>query len=162
MKRLCIIVFLIIVATTATAGTNPFGVRGGWATSPDQFFVGGQLLAKDLSPEMNIVPNVEFGFGDNISIYSFNAALHYAFLSSNMNGFQPYVGGELGFNVINYDDEISGGVSSSLKSQNKMVINGVAGMKKRMDDKKEMFFELKLGLSDYANDLKILSGLNFF
>ena len=155
MKRLSIVVLLIMIASTAVAGTNPFGVRGGYGSGPDGLFVGGQLLAKDLSPEMNIVPNVEFQFGDGASIYSVNAALHYAFLSSNMNGFQPYAGGELGFNIWNYDNTI-------LESQNKMVINGVAGMKKRMDDKKEMFFELKLGLSDWSNDLKLVAGLNFF
>jgi len=162
MKRLSIVVLLIMFATTAFAGSNPFGVRGGYATSPDQIFVGGQMLARDLTPEINIVPNVEYGFGDDMSILALNAALHYAFLSSDMNGFQPYAGGEVGFNIISFDDVTMFGQTISPDSESKLVINGVAGMKKRMDDKKEMFFELKLGLSDWANDLKLVAGLNFF
>ena len=162
MKRLSIVVLLVMFATTAIAASNPFGVRSGYATTPDQLFVGGQMLARDLSPEINIVPNVEYGFGDDMSILSLNAALHYAFLSSDMNGFQPYAGGELGLNIVGFDDTTIGGQTVSFDSENKLVINGVAGMKKRMDDKKEMFFELKLGLSDWANDLKLVAGLNFF
>ena len=35
-------------------------------------------------------------------------------------------------------------------------------MKKQLDQKKELFFELEVGLSDYTADLKLMAGLNFF
>ncbi len=166
MKKLVIILMIVCIAAAASAGSKPFGVRGGMATSPDQVFVGGQMKIHEISPEMSIVPNVEYGFGDDWTIISLNAALHYAFPSSNMNGFRPYVGGEAGINIISFDmPEYSfGGVTygGDSESESKFVINAVGGISKKMDAKKELFFEVKLGLSDYANDLKILAGLNFF
>lgn len=162
MKRIAVIALITLTAAAATAGTNPFGVRGGLGMSPDQFFVGGQMLARDVSPEVDIVPNVEFAFGDDMSIYSFNGAVHYSFLSSNMNGFTPYAGGELGFNILNYDLPAGAEALGLDDSESKMVINGVAGLKKKSDNGREMFFELKLGLSDWAHDFKLVAGLNFF
>lgn len=160
MKKLVVLFLLAFAATTASAEIQAFGVRGGIATSPDQFVLGGHAQVYDLSPEAKIVPNVELGFGDDWSIYSFNAAVLYTFLGSDMSGFKPYAGGELGFNVLSFDFETFGSTVSV--DENKLVVNGVAGMKKMLNERQELRLELKLGFSDWSNDIKILAGLTFF
>ncbi|MCB1151956.1 hypothetical protein KDK88_10415 [bacterium] len=160
MKRLTVLLLLLLAASTAVAGANPFGVRGGIASSPDQLVLGAHMQVYDLSPEAKIVPNVELGFGDDWTIYSVNAALLYTFLSSDMSGFKPYVGGELGINKLSYDLEFEG--FSASVDETKLVINGVAGVKKMLNDRQELRLEFKLGLSDWANDFKVLAGLTFF
>ncbi len=160
MKKIVILALIALTAVTATAGVEAFGVRGGLGSSPDQIILGGHAQVYDLSPEAKIIPNIELGFGDDISIYSFDVAVHYSFLSSNMNGFTPYAGGELGFNKWSQDFEFLGTTVSV--DESKMVINGVAGIKKKLNDRQELSFELKLGLSDFAHDFKILAGLTFF
>lgn len=160
MKRLTILLVFLLTATTAIAGSHPFGVRGGLASSPDQLVLGAHMQVYDLSPEAKIVPNVELGFGDDWNIYSFNAALLYTFLSSDMSGFKPYAGGELGINMVSYDIEFLGQTQSF--DETKLVINGVAGLKKMLNDRQELRLEFKLGLSDWAHDFKVLAGLTFF
>jgi len=161
MKKLVAFALLTFSAVCATGGVEAFGVRGGLGSSPDQLILGGHAQVYDLSPEAKIIPNVELGFGDNITVYSFNAAVHYSFLSSNMNGFTPYAGGELGFNMWSWD--LREGASAAFDdSETKLVLNGVAGLKKKLNDRQELTLELKLGLSDWAHDFKVLAGLTFF
>lgn len=160
MKRLSVLLLFLFAASAAFAGSSPFGVRGGLASSPDQLILGAHMQVYDLSPEAKIVPNVELGFGDDWTIYSLNAALLYTFLSSDMSGFKPYAGGELGLNRVSYDIELFGQTESF--DETKLVINGVAGLKKMLNDRQELRLEFKLGLSDWAHDFKILAGLTFF
>lgn len=160
MKRLTVLCLFLFAASTAFAATNPFGVRGGLASSPDQLILGAHMQVYDLSPEAKIVPNVELGFGDDWTFYSVNAALLYSFLSSDMSGFKPYVGGELGLNKVSYDIEYAG--FSESYDETKAVINAVAGLKKMLNDRQELRLEFKLGLSDWAHDFKVLAGLTFF
>ena len=61
---------------------------------------------------------------------------------------------------VSYDLEFLG-VSESY-DETKLVINGVAGLKKMLNDRQELRLEFKLGLSDWANDFKVLAGLTFF
>jgi hypothetical protein len=160
MKRIVLSIALIslFVAGTACARTG-FGVRGGYASDNENaFFVGGHLKGLELTPEIALVPNVEVAFFDHVTLYAFNGDAVYAFETTDMNGFVPYIGGELGFNMWQYDDVQAG----EDDSETKLVFNALGGIEKRLDERKSLMFELKLGLSDWSPDLKLTAGLSFF
>lgn len=156
MKRLTILLVFLLTATTAIAGSHPFGVRGGLASSPDQLILGAHMQVYDLSPEAKIIPNVELSFGEDITIIAVQGAVLYTFLSSDMSGFKPYAGGEIGLNRWSWD---YAGYSASTTE---IGINGIAGLKKMLNNRQELMLEFKLGLSDNTPDFKVLAGLTFF
>jgi hypothetical protein len=59
----------------ASAEIHP-GVRLGGYFDSEAFFLGGEILAP-ITSDWYINPNVEFGFGDNFNIYTFNFDVHY-------------------------------------------------------------------------------------
>ena len=97
MKRNLLIVALVLFAAGSSfAAVNSYGVRGGFSFSPDQFLIGGQVQAAELSPNLWLVPKVEAGFGDSFTYVYFFGTVLYTFQNSNMGKFTPYVGGGLG------------------------------------------------------------------
>ena len=163
MKRLLTTALLItLVAGAASAATNPFGVRGGLSFEPDQFFVGGQMYITEFSEDFWFVPKVDAGFGDDQTyIYIWPTAL-YTLTGTDMGGFTPYVGGGAGFTYYKFDIPAGFSGLGIDDSGTEFGISGVAGLKKKLDTKKELFFEFELGLSDYTADIKLGAGLNFF
>ncbi len=162
MKRLVLSVALLaLIATPALAAKNPMGVRGGLSSSPDQFFVGGQMYMKELSPDLWLVPKVDAGFGDDLTfIYVFGTVL-YSFATTDMSGFTHYAGGGLGITFWKMD--LPAGLSGVVDdSGSEFGITGIAGMKKKMESGKELGFELEIGLSDYTADFKAGAYINFF
>ncbi|MBU0742312.1 hypothetical protein KKA85_14050 [bacterium] len=162
MKRIVLPVALIglLAAGSAFAG-NPIGVRAGLSSSPDQFFVGGQMYLTELSPDLWLVPKVDAGFGDDFTfIYVFGTVL-YSFSTTDMGGFTPYAGGGAGLTFWSW--EVPAGWSGVVDdSGSEFGITGIAGLKKRMESGKELGFELEIGLSDYTADFKAGAYLNFF
>ena len=150
---------LLLIAVPALAGSYPFGPRAGISSSPDQFFLGGHVEAYELSPGVMLVPNVEIGFGDDITLVAVNAGVRYSFLENQIGDFVPYAGGELGIDYLSWDVPAGYGIDDSTT---KLVVNLMAGVQKRLDARKGLLLELKIGLSDYAPDLKLTAGLTFF
>ena len=160
MKRTILLALIILLAAgTATAQTVdkgiPFGARVGLSFDPDQFHVGAHAKMLELTPDLTFVPNIEFGTGNNVNIFAFNAELVYSFYAADLGGFTPYAGGGLGINYIDPDHD-------NADSETKLVLNFLGGISKMLDDTKEMFIELKVGPSDWAPDIKLTVGLTFF
>lgn len=160
MKKVLIMAAaLVLIAGVATAGPMAFGVRGGYADfGVGGLFVGGHVKGLNITPEIALVPNVEVAFLDGIDVYSFAADANYSFKEADMGGFTPYVGGEIGIHMIKYDFALFGLDDSFTK----MGISVLGGMEKSLDDTKALMFELKVGISDWAPDLKLTAGLTFF
>ncbi len=160
MKRIALVtVTCLLAAGVALAGSYPLGVRAGISSTPDQFFLGGHAEAYEFSPGVMLVPNVEIGFGDDVTLVCVNGGVRYSFLETEFNRFVPYAGAELGFNYISWDVPAGYGIDDS---ETKLVVNLMGGVQKKLDAKKSLLLELKLGLSDYAPDLKLTAGLTFF
>jgi opacity protein-like surface antigen len=163
MKRILMTVLLVtLVAGAAFAGSNPFGVRGGLTFEPDQFYVGGQMFVTEFSEDFWLVPHVDAAFGDDMTfIYIWGSAL-YSLTTTDLGGFTPYVGGGAGLTYYKYDLPAGFSGLGIDDSGTEFGISGIAGLKKKLDAKKELFFEFELGLSDYTADIKLGAGLNFF
>lgn len=171
MRKLLIAVLVVFAAGSSFAAANSYGVRGGFSFSPDQFVIGGQAEVNELSPNLWFVPKVEAGFGDDFTnIYLFGTVL-YTFRNSRTsssvggNPYIPYVGGGLGFTIWKYD--IPANYPANLRpyvddSGSDFGLTAIGGIKKMLDARKELFFEIEIGLSDHTTDIKLMTGLNFF
>jgi opacity protein-like surface antigen len=162
MKRSVIAILLVTFVAGAAFAGNPIGVRGGLTFTPDQFFVGGQMFVTEFSSDFWFVPKVDAAFGDDFTFIYFWGTALYSLVGTDLGGFTPYVGGGAGLTYYkwNIPDGWTGlGVDDS---GTEFGITGIAGLKKKLDAKKELFFEFELGLSDYTADIKLGAGLNFF
>ncbi len=174
MRRIIYIIALaaLLAAGAATAQETAsayephkiaFGPRAGFSFDPDQFFVGGHAQAYAFTPDLMLTPNLEIGFGDNATLFAFNAELVYSFYDADLGGFTPYLGGGLGVNHVSFDFDLPEGYTGDVDdSETKIVLNILGGLSKRLDDTKEFFVELKIGPSDWSPDVKLTAGLTFF
>ena len=143
------------LAASSSSGTafNAWGPRVGFSTGPDQFIIGAQLNFNEMAPSIAFVPNIDFGFGDNVTTINLNGDLHYMFNLRN-SVWHPYLGAGVGITFSNFSDNVGGGSSTDVGGS---VIGGVTAPTKRGS---KFFSELKLGLGDIA-DFKLLVGWNF-
>ena len=142
--------------TAAAQGivASGIGPRVGFSIDPDQIVLGGQVTFAEVAPNLSFDPNIELGFGDDITLIGFNFDLHYHFDTNTT--WRPYAGGGLGINYWSVDlpepfDDVS---DTEVGGQ---VILG-AGAPTRAGNR--FFGELKLGLGDVP-DLKMIVGWNF-
>jgi hypothetical protein len=136
---------------------NSYGLRAGFSTDPDQLVLGGQMSVGEVAPNLTFDPNVELGFGDNVTIIAFNLDMHYHF---DLQGstWRPYVGAGAGINLIQVD--LRPGFSDD--SYTRVAGQFIVGASVPTQSGNRFFSELKLGLGDSATpDLKVLVGWNF-
>ena len=160
MRRLFLLLGIITIlaagATTATAAKRPLGVRGGYSMDPGQVFFGVHTWLDKPAPEIWLVPNIELGFGDDVTVFSIALAGRYRIYRHDMADFKPYLGAEVGYYTWMFSDNLGGG------SDGKAALSLLGGLEKRLDPGRNLFFELRLGLSDYTPDVKFTAGLTFF
>ena len=140
-------------ASSSSGAYNTWGPRLGFSTGPDQFLVGGQLNFSEMAPNIAFAPNIDIGFGDNVTTICLNGDLHYMFSLRN-SVWRPYVGAGVGITFEDFDSDVGGGSNTDVGGS---VIIGATAPTKRGS---KFFSELKLGIGDIA-DFKLLVGWNF-
>jgi hypothetical protein len=85
---------LAVILTAAAvpvhaAGLTGAGLQIGWSTSPDDFLVGFHYNARPMGEELDLVPSLDFGFGD-VTMIAPNLDAHYVLKTSSK--LRPYVG----------------------------------------------------------------------
>jgi hypothetical protein len=131
----CLVAAACAAAVCVTQGSAAaqvnFGVRGGGSGDPDQFHVGGHVESGDLGHRVTFRPNVEVGFGSELTLLTANLELvHYMPLRNSR--WQVYAGGGVGtnFRIEDEDSSMSG------------VLNVVFGLQ----HDKGLFAEMKVGM----------------
>ena len=74
--------FLALLAVVAWAGVAEAqgpGIRGGVSVDPDQFYVGAHYETGALVDRLHFRPNVEAGFGDDLTTIALNFEFAYKF-----------------------------------------------------------------------------------
>jgi hypothetical protein len=138
IRFLSAFVFVAAFATTASAQQGP-GARAGISVNPDQFYIGGHYDTGEIIDRLHLRPNVEIGFGDDVTTVAFNIeALYMTPLPRSRWTF--YAGGGPGVNVYDFDNG----------SDTKAGVNVLAGLQ----HDNGLFFEVKGGLFD-SPDLKV-------
>ena len=145
MKRIVIaVVALAMLATPVLA--SGFGVRGGLSIDPDQFYFGGHYNVHDVAENLRIVPNVELGLGNDLTLVCINGDVLYDFGSSPWS-----VGGELGLNIWKYD---------GLSSNSKLGLSAVGNYRIALSGGNSLILEAKINLTSSPN-WKFGVGYNF-
>ena len=138
IRFLSAFVFVAAFATTAFAQQGP-GARAGISVNPDQFYIGGHYDTGEIVDRLHLRPNVEIGFGDDVTTFALNIeALYMTPLPRSPWTF--YAGGGPGVNVYDFDNG----------SDTKAGLNVLAGLQ----HDNGLFFEVKGGLFD-SPDLKV-------
>ena len=138
IRFLSAFVFVAAFATTAFAQQGP-GARAGISVNPDQFYIGGHYDTGEIVDRLHLRPNVEIGFGDDVTTFALNIeALYMTPLPRSPWTF--YAGGGPGVNVYDFDNG----------SDTKAGLNVLGGLQ----HDNGLFFEVKGGLFD-SPDLKV-------
>ena len=145
---------LTLAAAATAAAQNQVGPRLGLSINPDQFVLGGQLTVPFSEPNLLFAPNVEIGFGDNVTTFQVNGDVAYHFNEVGPN-WNPYVGAGLGLIVIDFNDNFPGD-----NSDTELGVNIIGGLRFKNRSGSNLFTELRLGIGDLP-DAKVMVGWNF-
>jgi hypothetical protein len=139
--------WMLAVASVAPAAAQEGpGVRAGLGANPDQFFVGGHYVTRQLADRLRFQPNVEAGFGSGATLVSFNA--EFGFWMRLNPEWQVYVGGGPAMILFSSNHRDSTDIKPGF--------NLLAGVRTRSG----LFFELKVGVLD-SPDVKLAIGYTF-
>lgn len=126
---------LVLFSSTPVLAQDP-GIRGGISVEPDQFYFGGHLETSPLVDRLYFRPNVEVGFGDNLTLIAANMEFVYKF--STRRAWNIYAGGGPGLNVYMFDGD------GNDNSDTDAGLNILAGV----EASGGLFFEFKVGVLD--------------
>ena len=148
------------VLCAASAHADPavvggLGPRVGFSSGPDQFVFGGQLIIGEVAPNLTFDPDVELGFGDDLTVIALNLDMHYHFAIQG-SAWRPYVGAGAGINFIEFDRPLPLQDNSTTEVGGNFIFG--AGVPTAAGNR--FFGEMKLGLGDIP-DLKLIVGWNF-
>jgi hypothetical protein len=132
------------VATPASAQVNA-GVQGGISVDPDQGYFGGHLETSPLVDRVRFRPNIDVGFGSDLTLVAVNFDFTYTFPARSR--WALYLGAGPTLNFYNHDN---GG------SDTEGGFNFLIGAK----EARGLFFEMKVGIDD-SPDLKFGVGYTF-
>jgi hypothetical protein len=159
MKKIVIMTALAVLlcGSSILASKRPVGFMGagprvGLTVNPDQVHFGGHIDFGDLADNLMILPNIEIGFGDNLTTIAPSFELDYRF-RSDWGAWTPYLGGGIG--PVFYSAK-HGGSSSEFGLYAQFGI----GKGSSRNENGHFFLEGKLGLID-APDFKATIGWTF-
>lgn len=125
---------LLVVASPAAAQNA--GVRGGLSIDPDQFSVGAHLETSPLVDRLYFRPNVEAGFGNDLTLIGANMEFVYKFTTRRAWNF--YAGAGPALNIFMFDTP---GDNDTETEAGFNILGGV-------EASKGLFFEFKVGAID--------------
>lgn len=169
MRKILIIALSTLALAAASAfasgGSDPlsdvgfrgWGPRVGLTINPDQVHFGAHLDFGNFARHVRFQPNVEIGFGDDVTLVTVNFEAAYRFRQS-WDVWSPYVGGGLGVNHASFDKGGPGGDDSSTD----LGVNALGGIERGLSNGHRFFVEAKLGLVDESPDLKATVGWTFY
>src|SRR5687767_10006637 len=143
LKRLlllCALGALFATSARAEAVVGGVGPRVGFSVDPDQIVFGGQAIIGEIAPQITFDPNLEFGFGDRMTVIAANFDLHYHF-DLEGSAWRPYGGAGVGINFIEFDGGPFDGRSDTEVGGNLILGAGVP-----TESGNRFFGEMKLGL----------------
>lgn len=150
---LCAVFVLIIISCQSViAGSNyALGVRGGWSSKPDQFFIGGQGEFGKFLKSARFAPSVDVGFGDDFTVTAINLDLRWYLLPLPETGIYFYGAAGPTLAIISPDKG---------DSDSEIGLSLTAGAKIPMKGANRYNLEFRFGIGDIP-DLKIAFGILF-
>ena len=157
-RRLLALAFaalLVPAAAHATSSFTTWGPHVGFSTDPSQVVLGGQLEMGNVAPQIDFVPSVDFGFGDNITLVSLNGDFRYRIAVSG-SAWQPYAGAGVSVHFFSWDSHWIGHSSSETLGGGSLLFGADVPTKSG----NRFFVEGKVALGD-GPTFKATAGWNF-
>ena len=155
-RSLLALAILAMLPAASFAGSfTSYGPELGFSQGPDQIVVGGHLKWGSVAPQLDFVPGLDLGFGDNVTLVSVNGDFHYRV--NTQTKWQPYVGGGMGIHFASADNNGPAGTDNTSTNAGGHFI---VGADVATQGRGRFFTELKLGFGD-SPDLKALAGWHF-
>jgi len=140
---------------TGDLGLRQWGVRLGVGADPDQAIGGFQFDLGDVADRLRLEPNVELGVGDDHTVISLSAPVHYRFdVDSDL---EPYAGGGLSV-AFDFRDLPSG--SDKDDEDVEIGFRFIGGVEWRLKDGKEFRIELSLH-AGLVHDAEVMAVWSF-
>jgi hypothetical protein len=130
---------MLAVLNVPVAAAQDPGVRFGISIDPEQVYFGGHMESGPLIEELRFRPNIEIGFGSDLTIVGLNGEFVWPF--PLQNGDTIYAGAGPAINIINVD----AGVVSDTRVE--PGFNFLIGY----EFEEDFFAELKIGALDSPN-----------
>jgi hypothetical protein len=146
----------------ARAELMGWGPRVGVGTDPDQVIGGLHWVVGRITPHFRIVPNLEFGVGDDHTILAATVPLHFVFRDVDVNFF-PYVGGGLTLGWIDHDHEPHGvahGHDHDDDGDLEAAAKAIGGLEWRLTRQTDFFTEANVVVGD-LHDIPLMMGWTF-
>jgi hypothetical protein len=138
----------LVIFSAAPAFAQDCGIRGGISVDPDQFYFGGHLETSPLIDRLYFRPNVEVGFGDDLTLIAANMEFVYKF--TTRRPWNLYAGGGPALNIYMFDGD---GEDDSDTDAGFNILVGV-------EQERGLMFEFKIGVVD-SPDFKFGVGWTF-
>ena len=148
-----LVVMLLAVPAAAEMGFYGWGPRVGFADDPDQIVVGIHQDFGEFVKNLRFQPNIEVGFGDDVTTFSATIPVHYRF--TGVASTTPYVGGGLLLAWI--DREKRRGEDDSEFQINPVLVGGAEW---EIGSRSDLLLELHIAGGDAFN-LKLVVGWVF-
>ena len=138
--RCCLLLlFLSVMTAPALAQKRGFGLDAGVSASPNQFYVGGNIMAGKVSKDFWFRPSVDIGFGHHVTLVGLNGEFVYL-MDLKKSDWTAYFGGGPvlniatvhGISALKNNTDVGGG------------FNFLGGLRKPHG----IFAEIKAGLMD--------------
>ena len=164
MRKRIPAVFLLLIWATCGIAQDTDADSGGlpFPTGPrvrytsfdgiSQMHFGAHAKLSDLFPNVQFTPNIEMGFGDDLTLVTLQGDLSYRFTELVSFPWELYGGGCLALNYLkpaNFDSDFQLGLSA------------LAGISKALNNGDELLLETRFGILD-SPDFKLTLGYTFF
>ena len=127
-----------------------WGPRVGVSFNPDQFWGGVHFNLGYFARDVRFRPSVTIGFGDDVTLLTGMAEVHYIF--SKVQVWKPYVGGGLGITFVNADEDSKW---DEKLSDNEIAFQAIGGVKTKLHSGALIGFEGRIGIADADPDLML-------
>ena len=162
MNRMYIAVAGALLLASGVATANPdtktgyigWGPRGGLTFNPDQVHVGAHLDLGNFAGHVRLQPNLEIGFGDDLTAATANLEVAYR-IGNRWTEWTPFLGAGPSFAYYRMDSD------GDDDSESGTGFNLIAGLDKGFSNGDRFFLESTFGLGDVP-DLKLSVGWTFF
>jgi hypothetical protein len=157
-RRLVALIFTALMVPASANAASTFATWGphvGFTTDPSQVVFGGQLEMGNVAPQIDFVPSVDFGFGDNVTLVSLNGDFRYRFAVTG-SAWQPYAGAGVSLHFLSWDSNVIGHSSSDTQGGGSLLFGADVPTKTG----NRFFVEGKFALGD-GPTFKATAGWNF-
>jgi hypothetical protein len=144
---------LAVPAFSQEMGYYGIGPRVGASSDPDQVVGGIHFNFGEFVPRLRFQPNLELGLGDDYTIISATAPVHYRFkVDANV---VPYAGGGLTLAFVNFDPP-----QGDDETDFEIGAKAVGGVEWPLSGNNAFFVELNVGFGDIP-DVQVMAGWMF-